>query len=155
MFVGRQRKKFGYQLRTLHAVTFIYSLALLILLFFRPTNQSYESVNLIPFETIHFYLSGKVQLLISFYNLGANIGLFSPFGLYYRYIKKEPSFIQLLMITFFSISIIEVLQFLTRRGSLDVDDLILNVVGVFIGYIIYQIFQKVFVVRSVSLKDRP
>ncbi|MFL6555088.1 MAG: VanZ family protein, partial [Bacillus sp. (in: firmicutes)] len=63
----------------------LYTIALLILLFFRPTVQSYSSINLIPFSTVTFYLSGKVNWLIAFYNLAANIGLFLPYGLFLRF----------------------------------------------------------------------
>jgi glycopeptide antibiotics resistance protein len=131
----------------LHALTFLYSIGLLILLFFRPKGQNYGTINLIPFNTIHFYLSGNVGYLITFYNLGANIGLFIPFGLYYRYIKKTPSMKQLLIITIFSISTIEWLQFFTKRGSLDIDDLMLNVLGVSLGYFIYPFFRKVLFIK--------
>jgi glycopeptide antibiotics resistance protein len=131
----------------LHALTFLYSIGLLILLFFRPKGQNYGTINLIPFNTIHFYLSGNVGHLIAFYNLGANIGLFIPFGLYYRYIKKTPSMKQLLIITIFSISMIEWLQFFTKRGSLDIDDLMLNVLGVSLGYFIYPFFRKVLFIK--------
>ncbi|WP_404451705.1 VanZ family protein [Virgibacillus necropolis] len=131
-----------------HFTTLFYSMALLILLFFRPNTQKYDTFNLIPFDTIIFYLSGEVQLLISFYNLGANIGLFIPFGLYYRYISQKPSFIRMLLITIVLICMIEGFQFITRRGSLDVDDLLLNVLGVSIGYVIYPVFQKVFVMKD-------
>lgn len=133
--------------RALHTSIIFYSLALLILLFFRPNTQSYDSVNLVPFDTIFLYLSGEIQLLVSFYNLGANIGLFIPFGLYYRYIKKGPSFIHALLITIVSIGMIESLQFITQRGSLDVDDLLLNVLGVSIGYIIYPVIHKVLIIK--------
>lgn len=142
------KKGIKISLHTLHSVIFIYSTALLVLLFFRPNNQSYGSVNLIPFETIRLYLSGNANLIISFYNLAGNIGLFIPFGLYYRHSKKEPAFIQILLITIGSISIIEGLQFFTHRGSLDVDDLILNVLGVTIGYTIYPVFHKVIMLKK-------
>ncbi|MDF2607479.1 MAG: VanZ family protein [Bacillales bacterium] len=56
-----------------------YSICLFFLLFFRPSDQSYDTYNLLPFNTIDFYLSGKVRPLVSFYNLFANIGLFVPF----------------------------------------------------------------------------
>ena len=52
----------------LHALTFLYSIGLLILLFFRPKGQNYGTINLIPFNTIDFYLSGNVGYLITFYN---------------------------------------------------------------------------------------
>ena len=142
-----RNEQIQFSKRILHALTFLYSIGLLILLFFRPKSQSYGTINLIPFDTIHFYLSGNVGYLIALYNLGANIGLFIPFGLYYRYIKKTPSMKQLLIITIFSISMIEWLQFFTKRGSLDIDDLMLNVLGVCLGYFIYPVFQKVLVIK--------
>ena len=52
---------------------------------------------------------------------------------------------QLLFITVCSISTIEWLQLITKRGSLDIDDFILNVLGVCLGYLIYSFFQKVLV----------
>ncbi|KGR78029.1 teicoplanin resistance protein VanZ [Ureibacillus manganicus DSM 26584] len=133
--------------RSLNRLIFLYALVLLILLYFRPGGANNGSVNLIPLETISYYLTDSVSFLIALYNLGANIGLFIPFGLYYRYVKNAPSMMQLILISIGSISLIEFVQFLTRRGSLDIDDLILNVLGVFLGYIIFPVFRKVFVIR--------
>lgn len=130
-----------------HILTFLYSIGLIILLFFRPNGSSYGSINLVPLNTISYYLSGNVDLLIAFYNLAANIGLFIPYGLYYRYLNAAPSLKRLLVITACSISMIEWLQFITKRGSLDIDDLILNVLGVCVGYLIYPLIERVFVVK--------
>ena len=143
-----KKEKIILSKQILYVLTFLYSIGLLILLFFRPKAQSYGTINLIPFETIHFYLSGNVAYLIALYNLGANIGLFIPFGLFYRYMKKTPALKQLLIITICSISTIEWLQFITKRGSLDIDDLILNVLGVCLGYYIHPFFQKVLVTQE-------
>ena len=52
------------------------------LLFFCPNDQSYDSLNLIPFATIRYYLSGEINWIIALYNLAANIGLFIPYGIY-------------------------------------------------------------------------
>ncbi|MBZ5753327.1 VanZ family protein [Metabacillus rhizolycopersici] len=142
-----KKEKIKCSRHVLHALTFFYSIGLLILLFFRPNNQNYSDINLIPLNTILFYLSGTVDFLIAFYNLGANIGLFIPFGLYYVFLTKKPTIKQLLIITLFTISTIEGLQYITRRGSLDIDDLILNVLGVYIGYCIYPLIQKVVVIQ--------
>ena len=133
--------------RILNGLILFYTLGLIILLYFRPGGANNGSVNLIPLETISYYLTGSVSFLITFYNLGANIGLFIPFGLYYRYVKRVPSMMQLFLISVGVISLIEFVQFLTRRGSLDIDDLILNVLGVVLGYIIFPVFRKVFVIR--------
>jgi glycopeptide antibiotics resistance protein len=120
----------------------LYTITLLILLFFRPNDQSYDSMNLIPFSTISFYLSGKVNWLISFYNLAANIGLFIPYGIFLM-VKNEASILKLILLPLITIALIEILQFLTHRGSMDIDDLILNLFGIFVGYICYPIFKKI------------
>ena len=134
----------------LNGITVFYSIGLLILLFFRPGNQSYgpQSINLIPFHTILFYFTSHIDLLIAFYNLAANIGLFIPFGLYYCYVKNRPSVRHLIFITLFSIFVIEELQYLTKRGSFDIDDIILNVLGVYFGYLIYPLLRKVVVIKT-------
>lgn len=136
------------------AVLFGYSLSLLVLLFFRPEGQVY-SYNLIPFSTILSYLSNEMNGLVSFYNLSANVGLFIPFGLYLlsgegKELSAKRKF--LFLYPLLSISVIEICQFVFRRGSLDVDDLILNMIGVYLGYILYPLFKKVVVFHSGKVK---
>jgi glycopeptide antibiotics resistance protein len=130
------------------AVLFGYSLSLMVLLFFRPEGQVY-SYNLIPFSTILSYLSNETNGLVSFYNLSANVGLFIPFGLYLlsregQELSAKRKFIYPLL----SISGIEICQFVFRRGSLDVDDLTLNMIGVYLGYLLYPLFKKVVVLSG-------
>jgi glycopeptide antibiotics resistance protein len=124
----------------------LYTVALLILLFIRPNEQSYNSMNLIPFSTISLYLSGKINWLISFYNLAANIGLFIPYGLFLKF--KGFSQMKSLFMAFLVIICIEALQFVTHRGSLDIDDLLLNLLGVMLGSMLFPIFKKVINVTS-------
>ncbi|MFJ7511656.1 VanZ family protein [Peribacillus simplex] len=134
------------------AVLFGYSLSLLVLLFFRPEGQVY-SYNLIPFSTILSYLSNDMNGLVSFYNLSANVGLFIPFGLYLLSRDgKEFDALRKFLYPLLSISGIEICQFVFRRGSLDVDDLILNMIGVYLGYILYPLFTRVAVFRSGKAK---
>lgn len=122
----------------------LYTISLLILLFIRPEAQN-NSYNLMPFETMGYYFSGQVSLIIAVYNLAANIGLFVPYGFLLK-IKAMPKR-KAFLVAFFVISIIEGAQYPTYRGSLDVDDLILNLLGVFMGYAVYPIFEK-----TVSIK---
>jgi glycopeptide antibiotics resistance protein len=117
-------------------------MALLVLLFFRPSNQTYQSMNLMPFSTIAFYLSGKVTFIISFYNLCANIGLFIPYGIFLMMVFKKFNYKHIILPLVF-ISLIEISQYLTHRGSMDIDDLILNMLGVFIGCMFFPIFKRV------------
>ena len=128
-------------------ITF-YSIGLFVLLYFRPANQTYGTVNLIPLETIFFYLSGQVNPLIAFYNLSANIGLFVPLGIYYCYVNKNRSFVGLLFISICSIFLIESLQFLTKRGSFDIDDVILNVFGLCLGFWVFPFVRRVIGVKE-------
>ena len=137
------KRTIQFSRRMLHSFITLYSAGLVTLLFFRPNNQIYETVNLVPMETIQFFLSEEVNFLVAFYNLAANVGLFVPFGVYYCFIVRKRSWSKLLLITIGAISTIEILQFLTKRGTLDIDDLILNVLGVFIGFFLYPIVKKV------------
>jgi glycopeptide antibiotics resistance protein len=123
-------------------ILILYTVALLVLLFIRTDNQSYHSINLVPFSTIEFYLSGKVNGLISFYNLSANVGLFIPYGILIMNIYKKFSF-KHIFLPLLMISLIEIIQFITDRGSMDIDDLILNFLGFLLGYLFYPIFKKV------------
>ncbi|MGM0845219.1 MAG: VanZ family protein [Bacillota bacterium] len=137
-----------FRKKGLQVLAALYSLSLLVLLFMRPNNQEYNQVNFTPFETISFYISGEVNFLVAFYNLGANIALFIPFGLYYRYLARKPGAGKLVGLASLGVIMIEGAQFLTRRGSLDVDDLILNVAGVLLGYFLFPAFVKVFQLKN-------
>ncbi|WP_222860257.1 MULTISPECIES: VanZ family protein [Bacillus] len=120
-------------------------MCLLILLFIRPAEQNDYSYNLVPFQTIFYYLSGEVNLLIATYNLVANIGLFIPYGVAFLLLKstQEYSIVKRTIIPILSIIVIELLQFISRRGSLDIDDVILNVIGAIIGYRITPLIRRV------------
>ncbi|RDW19360.1 VanZ family protein [Oceanobacillus chungangensis] len=119
----------------------IYSLCLFVLLFIRPNEQVYDNWNLLPFSTISFYLTGDVPPLVAFYNLAANVVLFVPYGLIIMMNRMSKIMQYLLPLLF--ISMIEFLQFITRRGSLDIDDLILNMFGVYVGCLLTPVFQRV------------
>jgi len=125
----------------------VYTISLLVLLFFRPNLQYNYGYNLIPFSTISFYLSGKVKMIIAFYNLAANIGLFVPFGIYLMLSSKK-SFVTHVIVPLIWIILIEIAQLLTHRGSLDIDDLILNFLGITIGYIVYPVFNKIVTIKK-------
>ena len=125
------------------SVMSIYSLGLLVLLFFRPANQEYSQVNYVPFKTIVGFLSGNGNFLIAFYNITANVLLFVPYGMVTFMLSKNPSRRQLFLIPAGVILFIETIQHLTKRGSMDIDDFILNLLGVWIGYVLYHVIQKV------------
>ena len=99
--------------------------------------------NFIPFNTITFYIKsifdGSINPDIPIINLSANLLMFLPAGLYLPYYTKRIKTIKSCVIIMLIILLfIELIQFFTRRGSFDIDDLILNILGVVIGYLIWK-----------------
>ncbi|MFD2445664.1 VanZ family protein [Bacillus sp. CGMCC 1.16607] len=142
LFIKKKSIHLSYSL--LVKLLSVYSIALMILLFFRPNGSNYHSVNLIPFSTIELFLFGEINWLVSFYNLAANIGLFIPYGTFLMIRQRQfgASPFEIIFLPLISITMIELMQFTTHRGSLDVDDLILNMLGIYIGNLIYPVFKR-------------
>ena len=92
--------------------------------------------NLIPFNSIGEQLSHFSEGWARF-NLMGNVIPFIPFGVLLPMIsEKANSFIRVLFIGMGFVLFVEVFQFFTRLGSFDVDDVILNMFGILIGYLI-------------------
>ena len=92
--------------------------------------------NLIPFSSIGVQLNHFSEGWAIF-NLLGNIIPFIPFGFLLPMIShKATSLVNALFIGFWFILFVEIFQFFTRLGSFDVDDIILNLFGIFIGYLI-------------------
>ena len=99
------------------------------------------NANFIPFKTIITYLNmltdGGVYTNIAIRNLAGNLFLFLPFGFYLPFFVQRMKRLNIYMFTVAgSIIVVEVMQGLTRRGSIDVDDLILNLLGALMGFIL-------------------
>ncbi len=100
-------------------------------------NGEYRRVNLVPFKTISSYLSlfSRGRSSVAFLNLFGNIILFIPMGLYLPYFFK---FLRKLwkdtLAVLLTILLVEGIEYVTGRGSLDVDDVILNLLGAIIAY---------------------
>lgn len=116
-----------------------YTLVLLYLMFlgFGRTQFDENIVRLRPiFSTIEFAKNSLLwnrlgSLLI---NIIGNIVMFAPFGFLGWILPKYNDF-KTLLIAFLSILVaIEALQYFTRMGVFDIDDIILNSVGVYLGF---------------------
>ena len=91
---------------------------------------AYTRVNLVPFQTIRFYLfSGRVSDAVAVRNLLGNIVAFMPLGILIPFLRRDISFGTTFLVGFALSAIIEVTQFVTGLGSCDIDDIILNVFG--------------------------
>lgn len=102
------------------------------------------SFNIIPFSTIKLFITGYINGYVSFKNFAINIfgNLFilMPYGIFIPLIiKRINKYYKFLILMVVLVIIIELLQFVTLSGSCDIDDLLLNVIGASIMYLICKI----------------
>ncbi|WP_157261216.1 VanZ family protein [Paenibacillus wynnii] len=93
--------------------------------------------NLVPLRTVLLFLNldNGVALTDRIINLIGNIVVFIPFGFMLPLIRNRLySLTRLTLYAIFIILILEMMQMLLHVGSFDVDDLLLNMVGVWAGY---------------------
>lgn len=127
----------------------IYMCLLVYVVFFAEsmgrTPQEGYVYNLIPLKEIKRFLAyiwdndtlGRVARL----NILGNIIAFIPFGIYLPYMSKSGIGLIATFLYTFSLSLtIELVQLITRVGSCDVDDVILNTLGGVAGYIIWRVY---------------
>ena len=110
--------------------------------------QVSRQLNLVPFRTLRLFVdlldSGvRSHMMMAIINLGGNIIMFIPLGfLLPNVIPKLSSLSRVLLATAGIIVAVEVIQLFTLVGSCDIDDLILNVLGAGLGYLIHNRIQK-------------
>lgn len=107
---------------------------------------SYYRYNLVPFKEItRFYIYRNVVGFRAFLtNLFGNVLAFMPFGFFMPILRpKLRKWYCMMGMTFLLSLTIEITQLLTRVGSFDVDDLILNTAGGIAGYLLFYIMNKI------------
>lgn len=99
------------------------------------------TTNFIPFETILRYInySQYFNLDLIILNLLGNLLIFTPMGFLLPLLSKRSRKVWIVVCAgFFSSLAVETVQFIFRVGSADVDDLILNTLGAWFGYLAYK-----------------
>lgn len=127
-----------------------YTLFLLYLMFFGFGRSQYDIniVRLIPmFSTVGFVKQTILWKTIII-NIFGNILIFVPFGFLGIVFPKLNQFWILILDFLFAIIIVESLQYFTRLGVFDIDDVILNTVGVAIGFGIYKWLNRTIIDRD-------
>jgi len=117
-----------------------YSIFLLYLMFFGFGRSQYDIniVRLMPMVSTFSFIKETILWKTIIINVFGNIIMFTPFGFLGIFFPKLNDF-KILIINFLSaIIIVESLQYFTRLGVFDIDDVILNTVGVAIGFWIYK-----------------
>ena len=122
--------------------------------------QVLANYNLTPFHTVgnywhiltnpEYYLEKwgassiyRQQARHAFINLVGNVVMFVPLGaLLPMAAPKKRRFFPTLLTSGSLILAVEILQLFTLLGSCDVDDLILNLIGVVSGFLLWKLFRK-------------
>jgi len=90
--------------------------------------------NLVPFNTILSYLLSEKGLLIGAINLLGNIVLLVPIGFLAPFVFRNMTWKKSLALAVAAGFMIEGMQEVLHLGIFDIDDVILNAIGVMIGY---------------------
>lgn len=129
---------------TILFITYIVFL-LKIIVFKYPSSMVFELAegNFMPFKTILTYLSGHPTWIVVKNNLLGNIALFVPLGLFLPFLSKHSLGFGTVTSIALAIGIaIEGTQILFQAGVFDVDDIILNALGVVVGYGVFVYVKK-------------
>jgi glycopeptide antibiotics resistance protein len=98
--------------------------------------------NLIPFKSILPYLLGEKGFLIAFVNLLGNILALLPMGFLVPNIFSNFKWKQVFVLAVASGLVVESTQFFLAIGIFDIDDVILNGLGVIIGFGIFNLYTE-------------
>lgn len=121
--------KFGFRVFTLSYIVLLVSV-----LFSRNSLGNHYKSNYIPFKTILGYLDSKADFIYIFSNLVGNIIIFIPLGcIVYYYLYRNMKASICILISTLIVILLESLQKVYTVGSFDIDDILLNSIGVYIG----------------------
>ncbi len=113
----------------------------LLLLFELVSNSDFQSIgnNFQPFREILRY---KVYSPLFYRNVVGNVVMFIPFGIFVSYYIYKSSFLKIFILSLITSLTIESVQLKIGR-SFDIDDIILNVLGGLIGFLLYKIMSSI------------
>ena len=123
-------------------------LFVLLLLLFRRTPVEKPGMNLQLFQTIRAYFlvlgredpAGLALRPYAVTNFAGNLLVFLPLGAFLPLLlRRERSFFLFLLTAAGFICTVELMQLFTRRGSMDVDDLLLNLPGACLGWLLWKL----------------
>lgn len=132
---------------------FLFVLYLILLLYFlffsedfgrMPTQHTEYQYNLTPFKEIMRFILYRREVGFSafFINVFGNVIAFMPMGFFLPAVTgKELNGVQILLLCFLLSLSVETVQLLTRIGCFDVDDMILNTLGGWLGYLVNRVLR--------------
>lgn len=132
MYIHNSSEKFVFYKEFFNMLFIIYALILFQLLTNTEMNVS-SGINIVPFTEILRYEVGSTQFYL---NVIGNILVFLPFGYFVSSYIKATRVSHILLVTLITSFTIEFVQHYIGR-SFDIDDILLNVVGAIMGFLLY------------------
>ena len=126
-----RKKKFQLHKELIYLIAIVYLLCLFHVVTFQDTN--YGVSNFIPFKEIFRYSIGSEKF---FKNVMGNIMLFIPYGFLASYFLDNKKLSIMTILTIIASLTIETVQYYIGR-VFDIDDIILNLLGGIIGFLIF------------------
>ncbi len=110
--------------------------------FGRNIGRDQYSYNIVPFQEIKRFMLywDVIGPYMSCVNLLGNVAAFVPFGALIRWVlNKRVRWFEVTFYTFIFSLGVELIQLIGKVGVFDVDDIILNTLGGFLGFVLYYI----------------
>lgn len=135
---GKVIRAFGKVLFILYVGFLIYFLFLAEWYGRSEISENYR-YNLELFKEIKRFVTYREQLgmFVVLANLLGNILIFVPYGFFISMAGRTRGFFKTFFCSMFLSLCVEIVQLITRVGSFDVDDILLNTIGGVLGYIIF------------------
>lgn len=137
-YLYKRKEKFILYKELMMYAFIIYTLCLFQIVTFQD-DVTWSTNNFIPFKEILRYNMGS---RLFFKNVIGNMFLFLPYGFFISlYLKNEKPNITLILTLLTSVAI-EIVQLVIGR-VFDIDDILLNVLGGYFGYLVYYFSKKI------------
>ncbi len=133
-----KKNRTNWQEFLFYSVFLIY-FVILIAVLFRSSRET-RMIKLVPFSTIRTFLSkDRIFHIFTITNVLGNIILFMPMGMYFMvFAQDKKSNKNVLWICLMSTGV-ELFQYAFKLGVGDIDDVILNTLGGYLGILMYRI----------------
>ena len=138
-YLKSHHERFIFHKEFIYLITVIYIWLLFEILTMTEINSN-SGMNIVPFSEILRY---KFGTKLFYYNVFGNIIIFIPFGyLIGKYVKPK-SIVPVLITTMITSTVVEFVQLKIGR-SFDIDDILLNLIGGILGYLLYKLFTRIY-----------
>lgn len=137
VYLYKNKKPLILYKELLYLISIIYIMCLFYVVTFQ--DVSWSTSNFTLFKEMFRYEFGTK---LFFHNVIGNMLMFIPFGFLISYFLKLEKPYSIIILSFITSVTIEVTQLLIGR-VFDIDDIILNVVGGFIGFLLFYILGKI------------